>query len=155
MQGQDPRHEGVEHTVRVTAATLYEAVALGLKAVGANEWVEGIAQGQNKVTISVQNIAVDHAVQLKDFNRWLERKGGSPAEMSTRRRIREVLRLPHFLLCSSRLPYGRVSCVARVQLPLLMRWRTIHSLCRILPPLSAAPSPTTASWKNWVAEEWV
>ena len=30
----------------------------------------------------------------------------------------------------------------------------MHGQCRILPPLSAAPSLTTKSWKNWAAEEW-
>jgi hypothetical protein len=37
--------EGIAHTVEVTAATLYEAVALGLKQLQGNEWVEGIARG--------------------------------------------------------------------------------------------------------------
>jgi hypothetical protein len=37
--------DGVSHTVEVTAATLYEAVAQGLAAIRGNEWVAGIAQG--------------------------------------------------------------------------------------------------------------
>jgi hypothetical protein len=36
---------GVSHTVDVSAATLYEAVAQGLAAIRGNEWVAGIAQG--------------------------------------------------------------------------------------------------------------
>src|ERR1700733_362714 len=39
-------------------------------------------------------------------------------------------------------------------LPASKRRRTIHDTCRILPPSKAAPSLTTASWKNWAAEEW-
>ena len=35
--------DGVAHTVEVTAATLFEAVALGLKQLQGNRWVEGIA----------------------------------------------------------------------------------------------------------------
>jgi hypothetical protein len=31
--------EGVSHTVEVTAATLYEAVAQGLAAIRGNDWV--------------------------------------------------------------------------------------------------------------------
>ena len=41
--------EGVTHTVEVTAATLYEAVALGLAAIRGNDWVAGVAQGLNVV----------------------------------------------------------------------------------------------------------
>ena len=37
--------DGVSHTVEVTAATLYEAVAQGLAAIRGNEWVAGIAHG--------------------------------------------------------------------------------------------------------------
>jgi hypothetical protein len=36
--------DGVSHTVEVTAATLYEAVAQGLAAIRGNEWVAGVAQ---------------------------------------------------------------------------------------------------------------
>jgi hypothetical protein len=39
--------DGVSHTVEVSAATLYEAVAQGLAAIRGNEWVAGIAQGLN------------------------------------------------------------------------------------------------------------
>jgi hypothetical protein len=35
--------EGVVHSVEVTAATLYEAVAFGLRELQGSEWVEGIA----------------------------------------------------------------------------------------------------------------
>lgn len=41
---------GVSHTVEVTAATLYEAVALGLATVRSDEWATGIAEGLNCVT---------------------------------------------------------------------------------------------------------
>jgi hypothetical protein len=36
--------DGVSHTVEVTAATLYEAVAQGLAALRGNEWIAGIAE---------------------------------------------------------------------------------------------------------------
>jgi hypothetical protein len=42
--------EGVANTVKVTAATLYEAVALGLKQIRGNDWVEGIAGALNPVS---------------------------------------------------------------------------------------------------------
>jgi hypothetical protein len=86
--------DGVSHTVEVTAATLYEAVAQGLTALRGNEWVAGIAEGSNAVRVSVADVRVEHEVQLRDFMKWLEKTNGSPREMSNRHRIRAILGLP-------------------------------------------------------------
>jgi hypothetical protein len=83
--------DGAAHTVEVTAATLYEAVALGLAALRGDEWVMGIAQGTNAVRVRTVNVPVEHEVKLKDFTGWLERNGGSPRERADRHRIREIL----------------------------------------------------------------
>jgi hypothetical protein len=56
--------EGVAHSVEVTAATLYEAVALGLRELQGNEWVEGITRGLNTVGVSVKNVQVEHTVTI-------------------------------------------------------------------------------------------
>ena len=77
--------------MEVTAATLYEAVALGLAAIRGNEWVAGIAQGLNVVKVSVADVRVDHEVKLMDFTKWLEKTGGSPREVSDRSKIRSIL----------------------------------------------------------------
>jgi hypothetical protein len=68
--------DGVSHTVEVTAATLYEAVALGLTSIRGNEWVAGIAEGQNRVRVSVGDVRVEHQVKLMNFTKWLDRTGG-------------------------------------------------------------------------------
>jgi hypothetical protein len=86
--------DGVSHTVEVTAATLYEAVAQGLAAIRGNEWVAGIAQGLNVVKVSVANVRVEHEVRLMDFTKWLDRTVGSPREVSDRHRIRSILGMP-------------------------------------------------------------
>jgi len=87
--------DGVSHTVEVTAATLYEAVAQGLAAIRGNEWVAGIAQSVGAVKVSVGDISVEHQVNLKDFTAWLERPGGrSPREVTDRQKIRAILGLP-------------------------------------------------------------
>ena len=83
--------EGVSHTVEVTAETLYEAVALGMAAIRTDDWVNGIAQGLNPVKVRVTNIQVEHEVKLMDFTKWLDRSGGSPREMSDRKRIKSIL----------------------------------------------------------------
>jgi len=82
---------GVSHTVEVTAATLYEAVALGMAAIRTDEWVAGIAQMLNRVKVRVMNVPVEHEVKLMDFTKWLDRTSGSPREMTERKRIRTIL----------------------------------------------------------------
>lgn len=83
--------EGVSHTVEVTAATLYEAVALGMAAIRTDEWVTGIAQGLNTVKVRVTNPVVEHEIMLKDFTKWLDKTSGSPRELSDRKRIKSIL----------------------------------------------------------------
>src|ERR1700682_261599 len=83
--------EGVSHTVEVTAETLYEAVALGMAAIRTDEWVNGIAHGLNPVKVRVMNVPVEPEVKLMDFTKWLDRGGGSPLEMTERKRIRTIL----------------------------------------------------------------
>ena len=85
---------GVSHTVEITAATLYEAVAQGLAALHGNEWVAGIATGLNVVKVSVADVRIEHEVKLMDFTKWLDRKGGSPREICDRQRIRSILGMP-------------------------------------------------------------
>ena len=86
--------DGVSHTVEVTAATLYEAVAQALSAIRGNAWVAGIAQGLNVVKVSVADVRVEHEVKLGDFTKWLDKTGGSPREVSDRLRIRSILGMP-------------------------------------------------------------
>jgi len=86
--------DGVSHSVEVTAATLYEAVAQGIAAIRGHEWVSGIAQGVNVVRVSVANVRIEHEVRLQEFTKWLEKPSGSPREVSDRRKIREILGMP-------------------------------------------------------------
>jgi hypothetical protein len=86
--------EGVTHSVDVTAATLYEAVAQGLAAIRGNEWVAGIAQGLNVVKVSVADVRMEHEVRLTEFMKWLEKDGGSPRATSDRQRIQAILGVP-------------------------------------------------------------
>lgn len=86
--------DGVEHTVQVTASSLYEAVALGLASFRAEEWVGETPEGLHPVKVCVTTVPVEHAVKIGDFKKWLERKGGSPRDVIDRQRIRDILQLP-------------------------------------------------------------
>ena len=46
------------HTLDVTAATLYEAIAQVLAALRAHEWVGGIGTGLTSVTVKVKQLEV-------------------------------------------------------------------------------------------------
>jgi hypothetical protein len=86
--------DGIAHTVEVTAASLYEAVAQALVALRGREWVAGITQGIN-IKVSVGDVHVEHEVKLAHFINWLDRPGGvSPREVSERHRIRSILGMP-------------------------------------------------------------
>jgi len=82
----------VEHTVDVTAESLYEAVASALAAFERDSWVEEIAQGLNTVSVLVQQPAVKHEIKMQHFLSWLERKGGSPAEVMLREKVAKLLK---------------------------------------------------------------
>jgi hypothetical protein len=69
--------DGVSHTVEVTAASLYEAVAQGLASFRGNDWVTDVGERFGIVKVSVAEVRVEHEVKLKDFTAWLERSGKS------------------------------------------------------------------------------
>ena len=85
--------QDVSHSVSVTAESLYEAVALGLKAIRGRDWVEGL-RDQFKVDVSVSEISVRHSVEIREFNSWLQRDGGAPRDIAQRKRARTILGLP-------------------------------------------------------------
>jgi phosphoribosylformimino-5-aminoimidazole carboxamide ribonucleotide (ProFAR) isomerase len=85
---KDP--EGIEHTAEVTAKSLCEAIALGLKAIRESSWVEGVAQNC-AIRVLVRDTPVEHTVEFRAFNKWLEQRGRTPKEIITRSRIREIL----------------------------------------------------------------
>jgi LysM repeat protein len=81
----------VEHSVDVTAETLYEAVASALATLQQDAWVGELPQGLNTVSVQVHQPPVKHEVKMQDFLSWLGRKGGSPAEMMLRERVARLL----------------------------------------------------------------
>jgi hypothetical protein len=85
--------DGVQHTAKVTASSLYEAVALGLAAIREQEWANEIPGGLNTVEVAVNPIPVTHTVRIQDFKKWLKRSGGSPHEVTQRDHLRRILGL--------------------------------------------------------------
>jgi hypothetical protein len=82
---------GSKHSVEVTADSLYEAVAQGLRVFRDNDWVDDIGRGQ-MISVVVRQPEIEHKVQLREFERWLESQGRTPAEVSLKGRLRNLLR---------------------------------------------------------------
>jgi hypothetical protein len=85
--------QGIAHTVEVTASSLFEAVAMGVKTFRSNQWVPGIPDGFALVKVRVTDIPIDHEVKMKDFLAWVERRGNSPRDVIDRKKIRAILNL--------------------------------------------------------------
>jgi len=85
--------DGVEHTAHVTADTLYEAVARGLKAIQSSVWAGQIPEGITTVTVCAAQPEVEHHVKVAAFKSWVNKPGGTPADKIARLRIREILGL--------------------------------------------------------------
>ena len=81
----------VEHSIEVTAETLYEAIATALAALQQDNWVGEIGQGFATVTVLVQQPPVKHEVKMKDFVSWLGRQGRSPAEVILKQKLEKIL----------------------------------------------------------------
>jgi len=73
---------GVEHAVEVTADSLYEAVAQRLRVFRENDWIDEVSRGQTTISVVVRHPEVQHKVRVKEFERWLESQGRTPAEVS-------------------------------------------------------------------------
>jgi hypothetical protein len=78
---------GVDHTVEVTAESLYEAVAQALGILRGDLWVEEIGEGLTELKVRVKQPAVEHRVRMKDFRRWLESQGKTPAEVMRKKKL--------------------------------------------------------------------
>jgi uncharacterized protein (UPF0210 family) len=81
----------VEHSIEVTAETLYEAIASALATLQQDSWVGEIGQGFTVVTVVVQQPPVKHEVKMKDFVSWLGRQGRSPAEVILKQKVEKIL----------------------------------------------------------------
>jgi uncharacterized protein (UPF0210 family) len=69
-----------EHSIEVTAETLYEAIATALAALQQDSWVGEISQGFTTVSVLVQQPPVK-----------LNRQGRSPAEVILKQKLEKML----------------------------------------------------------------
>ncbi len=82
--------QGVEHTIQVTAQSLFEAVAQALRVFREHEW-SGDPSGSASVAVTIKPVEVEHRVRIRDFESWLVSAPKSPAEMALKSRLRNIL----------------------------------------------------------------
>jgi hypothetical protein len=85
--------EGVEHSVHVTAATLYEAIAMALKLLARTEWVGNFQARFGDIQVDVKSVPISHTVKLENFRKWLEQHPTSPAQIMRRQRVLSILEI--------------------------------------------------------------
>ena|SRR5271170_3350892 len=83
--------QGVEHSVQVSAQSLYEAVAQALRVFRENEWAEPMEHSGAALVINIREPEVEHRVRIEDFRNWLKSGAKSPAEMALKSRLRNIL----------------------------------------------------------------
>ncbi len=81
--------EGVKHSVDVTAETLYEAAALGMKAMNVAGW-----ENAPNLSIDVRVRAAEtiHTISNAVLAAWLSSNGKTPKEQAVKAKLRELLR---------------------------------------------------------------
>ena len=82
---------GIEHTIEVTAQSLFEAVAQALRVFREHDWSND-PSGSASVVVTIKPAEVEHRVRIKDFQSWLESAPKGPAEMALKRRLRDILK---------------------------------------------------------------
>jgi hypothetical protein len=84
--------EGIRHSVVVTAATLFEAVALGVRAFREQGLLAECHVGTaTEISVEVRQPSVRHTISLARLERWIEAAGRSPKERLAKERVREML----------------------------------------------------------------
>ena len=82
--------DGIRYGVEVQAESMYEAAALGLKALRRSDWIDVIGAG-TRIDVEVHEPPVHHFVLYAQLMRWLEGATPSPAESLKRKKLREML----------------------------------------------------------------
>jgi len=83
---------GIEHTLQVSAQTLYEAVAQALRIFRDQPWCESdLRQSAASVLVKIAQPHIEHRVKISDFEAWLACAGKSPVEAILKSRLREIV----------------------------------------------------------------
>jgi len=81
---------GIKHSVELTADSLFEAAARGLKMLRSGDWAD--PPGQSTILeIEVRNPGMKHTVSVQQLGRWLNGASSSPRESMKKIALRKLL----------------------------------------------------------------
>jgi hypothetical protein len=83
--------EGMTHSVRLTAASVYEAAALALAEFKRCAMMDAAPGPATRLSVFVDSPSTAHELTLNKLKAWLEGNGRSPAEQALKVRLREML----------------------------------------------------------------
>jgi hypothetical protein len=83
--------QGIEHSVEVTAQTLFEAVAQAWRILGDSEWHSDGGRPPSLFVVRVKQPEIEHKVRIQDFENWLAAAPKSPVEMALKSRLRKIV----------------------------------------------------------------
>ena len=72
--------EGIEHSVRVSAASLYEAAVLAMAEFRRHGFADTTFGPSTKLTVKIQEPEMSHTVSVSQLRSWLDGVGKSPGE---------------------------------------------------------------------------
>jgi hypothetical protein len=81
---------GIKHSVELTADSLFEAAARGLKTLRTGDWNDPPSQS-TILEIEVRNPAVTHTVSVQQLARWLNGASSSPRESMKKIALKKML----------------------------------------------------------------
>jgi hypothetical protein len=80
----------IRHQAEIQADTLYEAAALGLKALKKSDWIDVIGPG-TRIDIQVLQPPVEHFMMYAQLMRWLDGGAKNPADAVRKKKLKELL----------------------------------------------------------------
>ena len=81
---------GVHHRVEVTAETLFEAAALGLKLLREHGWSSPVGPA-TRLEVRVSHPTITHEVTVLQLQKWSESTAVTPDERVRKDRVRTML----------------------------------------------------------------
>jgi len=83
--------EGIEHSVRVSAASLYEAAVLAMAEFRKHAFADTTFGAATKLTVKIQEPEMSHTVSVGRLRSWLDGVGKNPGEHALKSRLRELV----------------------------------------------------------------
>ena len=83
--------EGITHTANVTAASLFEAAALGVAEFRRCLLMDVAPGPATRLTVAIESPSTVHEIPMRKLTAWLEGGGKSPNEQAVKGRLREML----------------------------------------------------------------